>query len=380
MLLASLVDLGLDPEKFTGALRDLPIKGWSISAEKLRRYHFSGTRLTVRCPDEAHERGLGEIGTILRGSSLSPGALEKALLVFDVLAAAEAEVHGIPPDEVHFHEVGALDSIIDIAAFCAAMDLLEIRNIYYGDFYLGKGTVQSRHGELPQPAPAVCALVAGKSVVFTERNGEIITPTAAAILTALGRQTTGPLSPLTMISTGRGFGSKEYTFPSYTRVFLMESLSPTGDYLIQLECNIDDMNPQIYPYLVDVLLEHGALDAYCVPLIMKKGRPGTGVVVISEPDASARLKKIIYRETSTLGIRETGVRREKLDRNFEEIEIEGGIVRIKTAHLGGMRVNAQPEYEDCRRIAELTGTPLKEVLQRAILEYYKRNPSPGNDV
>ncbi len=380
MLLAALVDLGLEPKTLTGALRGLPVDGWSITAEKINRHHFSGTKLTVSCPDEAHERGLLEIGEILHDSSLSPTALEKALHVFEVLAAAEAEVHGITPDKVHFHEVGALDSILDIAAFCAAMDILNVRAINYGDIFLGKGTVPSRHGELPQPAPAVCALVRGKSVVFTERNGEIITPTAAAILTALGSQLTGPLTPAALISSGRGFGTREYPFPSYTRAFLTERNSLRGDDLIQLECNIDDMNPQIYPRLIDLLLEHGALDAYCIPLIMKKGRPGTGVVVISEPADSSGMKEIIYRETSTLGIREIGVRREKLDRGFEKIDIPGGTVRIKTACLGGKTINAQPEFEDCRSIADKTGTPLKLVLEQAMREYYRKNPSGGNEI
>ncbi|HPA73191.1 MAG TPA: nickel pincer cofactor biosynthesis protein LarC [Spirochaetota bacterium] len=370
MLLGALIDLGLDTGALAKALAGLPVAGWRVSSEKTERHYFAGSRFIVECRDEAEERDLAGITAILNAAGLPGRAAERAVLVFETLAAAEASVHGVSPGEIHFHEVGALDSIIDIAGFCAALELLGVERIHYGDIPAGKGTVASRHGDIPLPSPAVSALVKGRSVVFTGRRGELITPTAAAILVALGSQEPAP--PGVMLATGTGFGSREYPFLSCTRAFLAEPRGSGGEHLVQLECAIDDMNPQIYPWLMDLLLESGALDAYFVPAVMKKGRPGTLVTVIAEPGIAPRLKEILYRETSTIGIRELGVRREKLERRFEEVTVEGRTVRVKVSSHGGSVVNAQPEFEDCKKVAKETGLPLKVVLERAREEFARR--------
>lgn len=369
MLLAALADLGLDLQSLEKTLAGLPVKGWRISAEKITRGNFAGRRFLVECQDEEHERSLSDIAAIINNGRLPGRAAARAVSVFESLAGAEASAHGVSPDEVHFHEVGALDSIIDIVGFCAALEILGLDGFFYGDIPLGQGTVASRHGEIPLPSPAVVALVKGRSVIFTDRRGELITPTAAAILTTLGTQAPGPGTGATVLASGTGFGSREYPFPSCTRAFLVDTRAGGRESVSQLECNIDDMNPQIYPYLVELLLAGGALDAYCTPVIMKKGRPGTMVTVIAETGNTGPLRDILYRETSTLGIRELPVSREKLERSFEEVSIEGCAVRIKVARRGGSVVNVQPEFEDCKTAAEKTGLALKVVMERARAAY-----------
>jgi hypothetical protein len=380
MLLAALLDLGLDLPALEQALGGLAVAGWRLTTDKITRNHFAGRRFTVECRDETHERNLACISAILNESRLPGKAASRAIQVFNVLAEAEASVHGVTPAEIHFHEVGALDSIIDIAGFCAALEILGVDTFYYGDIPLGRGSTPSRHGELPQPSPALSALVKGRSVTFTDRRGELVTPTAAAILTALGIQAPGPGISATVIAAGTGFGSREYPFPSFTRAFLIESQSRGGEHVIQLECNIDDMNPQIYPYLIERLLDEGALDAYCLPVVMKKGRPGTVVTVIADAGSVEALKALLYRETTTLGLRETVVVREKLERSFEEITLEGRTVRIKVARHNGKVVNIQPEFEDCKTVSAGTGIALKAVIERARDEYRRQSLSAGDKV
>ena len=374
MLLGALFDLGLDQAALMAELSKLRLEGWSISPQKTRKHHLAGTAANVRCSETGVERRFRNIEAIILGSALGTTVAERAMKVFGRLADAEAAVHGSTREEIHFHEVGAIDSIIDITAFCAAIDLLGADSIVFGDFFFGTGTVMSRHGELPVPVPAVVRLAEGYGCRFTGREGELVTPTAAAILTALGTQTRPSGAPL-LCATGIGFGSRNYPFPSYTRAMLFEKSEPHAavDEVFQIECNIDDMNPQVYPPLIDELLRNGALDAYLTAVNMKKGRPGTLITVIAPQEALEALRRTIYTETTTLGLRIRTVSRERLDRSFVTVSVDGRDIRIKQGVFLDGEVTAQPEYEDCARAARESGEPLRRVMARALEEYAKKS-------
>ncbi|HSV97173.1 MAG TPA: nickel pincer cofactor biosynthesis protein LarC [Spirochaetota bacterium] len=371
MLLGALFDLGLNYDKLVTELSRLSLPGWSISPEKINKYHMAGTALRVRCEEAETERRYGDIETIIGSSALDRPVKERAMRVFTRLAEAEAAVHGISREEVHFHEVGAIDSIIDIVAFCVALDMIGVQRVFFSDFYFGAGTVRTRHGEIPVPVPAVVRLAEGFRCRFTGREGELVTPTAAALLTALGSQPA--FSSASVIrGTGIGFGSRNYPFPSYTRVLLLDAGETGIEEVYQIECNIDDMNPQIYPYLVDLLLQRGALDAYLASVNMKKGRPGTVLTVIAPVGALDAIRGTIYAETTTLGLRVQTVGREKLERSFTTVVVDGHEIRIKRGCFLDGEVSAQPEYEDCATAARESGAPLKLIMAQALDEYRRK--------
>lgn len=374
MLLGSLLDLGLDPAALRTELVKLGIPGWSISPEKVVKHHMHGTAAGVACDERGIERHLREILSIVDRSSLEERDKKAMGGVFDRLARAEAAVHGCKPEEVHFHEVGALDSIIDIAGFCLGLRLIGIEGLYFNEFSFGTGSVNSSHGELPVPVPAVLELARGYRVRYTGRPGELTTPTAAAILTALGLQLQTPVS-YTLVNTGIGFGTRDYGFPSYTRSSLVETEDNSFEEVYQLECDIDDMNPQFYPHLTGRLLDQGALDVYTTPAGMKKGRPGNLLTVIMPRERADMVKETVYRETTTLGVRLFPVIREKLARRIETVNLHGFEVRVKTGYYRDTAVNIQPEFEDCRKLADKTGKPLKEVFREVLAAHEQRGRS-----
>ncbi len=370
MLLASLIDAGLRIDELISTLSSIPIDGWSIEPKKIVRNHFAGTQLLVTCDEESSTRTLSLIISMLEKSSLAPRAKKNAIATFTSLAHAESRVHGIAPGEVHFHEIGAKDSILDIAGFCAAMDILGIEKIFYNEIPFSRGSIASRHGILPLPSPALSELSRGARVVMTDFEGELITPTAAALLRSLGLQLTRSVSPATLLCSGIGFGTCEYTFPSFTRAFiLLEVKSGEGDFLTEIVCAIDDMNLQIFPHVLEKLLAAGALDVYLTPLVMKKGRPGFLLTALCNPSDEDALKRIIFRETTTIGVRIQTMWREKLERSTEEITIEGHIVRMKISRHSDYITNIKPEYEDIKKIADATGKPLRELMEQAIKVY-----------
>ncbi len=367
MLLASLIDAGLPIDTLTSALSSIPVDGWTMEAKKIVRNHFAGTQLFVTCAEEASERTLSQIVVMLEKSSLSQRAKNNAINTFNTLARAESKVHGITPEEVHFHEIGAVDSIIDIAGFCAAMDIQGLEKILYSEIPLSRGCIATHHGQLPLPSPAVSELARGDRVVFTEHEGELITPTAVALLRTLGTQNIGSMAQGTLLFTGRGFGTREYGFPSFTRAFILEENIAEGDLLVEITCAIDDMNPQLFPHVSEKLFAEGALDAYFTPLLMKKGRPGFLLTVLCTPDKEESLKYIIFHETSTIGVRIQTTRREKLSRSIEEIQLEGFCIRIKISRYRDEIMNVKPEYEDIKKIADATGKSVKELMEKALV-------------
>lgn len=375
MLVGALLDLGLDCELLKKKLRDFNLAGWSINPEKITKYHMAGTAANVNAEADNVSRHLSDITEIINAGTLSLTVKDNIISVFTRLARAEAKVHGTTIEKVHFHEVGAVDSIIDIAAFCIAVDMMEVKKIYFTDFSFGSGFVSSSHGEIPIPVPAVAELAIGFRARYTGRAGECVTPTAAAILTALGEQIKGTAS-IQLTESGIGFGTRDYPFPSYTRIYRVDTGDEAdADPVVLLECNIDDMNPQVYPALLDILLDKGALDAYISPLIMKKGRQGTLLTVIAGLKEVDVLKECIYRETTTLGMRITNCVREKLDRSFETAMVKDQEIKIKVGYLNGEIINVHPEFEDCKKAAKKTGIPLIEVIRLAREGY---NPPEGD--
>ncbi|HON77098.1 MAG TPA: nickel pincer cofactor biosynthesis protein LarC [Spirochaetota bacterium] len=366
MLLGSLLDLGLDHGRLTTELRTLTIDGWEMAPAEITRNHIRGITAGITCSEDSISRNLSDILGIIQKSSLSKSIRDNVCAVFTRLGKAEARVHGERIEDVHFHEVGALDSIIDITAFCIAVDILQAETILFSEFCFGTGTINSRHGEIPVPVPAVVELTKGFSCRHTRKQGELVTPTAAAILTALGTQVgTGSPGGRT-IDYGIGFGTRQYPFPSYTRSIISESDDRVSESLILLECNIDDMNPQLAPYLMESLLRKGALDVTATPAIMKKGRPGLVITVLSEEQYIETLKEILYRESTTLGLRIERIEREKLQRRYHNVTVCGHTIGIKTGVLHGETVNIQPEYEDCKKAAENTGMTLQYIMQEAM--------------
>lgn len=368
MLLGTLFDICLDKNELISLVSSLGLSNWKIEPHKTIKYYIEGTLANVSCKDNAHGRNLNDIEKIISNSKLHENIKTNIMSIFTKLAHAEAKVHGKNVSEIHFHEIGAIDSIIDISSFCIAIYILQIKDIYYNEFPFGTGTIKSSHGEIPVPVPAVVELLKNHKSRFTDKSMELVTPTAAAILTTLGKQIQH--FDFTIIKSGIGFGTRDYPFPSYTRGFLIKpSEQQRSEIIQQLECNIDDMNPQLYPNIIELLLNAGALDAYTMSISMKKGRTGTLLTVIANTDNIANLKKIIYNNTTTLGLRIFNINREKLIRKYEEVTVSNQQIRIKIGYYNNNIVNIQPEFEDCKTAAERLNLPIKEIISEAICKY-----------
>ena len=366
MLVGSLLDTGFDINQLKNMLQKLKLPNWEITPNKITKHHIAGTLADIHCKDDTHHRNLNDIREIITNSELPADIVKNIIKVFENLANAEAKVHGKEPDKIHFHEVGAIDSIIDISAFCILISIIGIDKIYYNTFPLGTGTINSSHGEIPVPVPAVVELIKNHKSIRSDKAGELITPTAAAILTTLGIQILP--AEFTILENGIGFGTRDYSFPSFTRAFLIENLGEHED-IQQIECNIDDMNPQLYPNIIEMLFNAGALDAYTSAVTMKKGRPGILLTIIANAVDVPQLRNIIYTQTTTLGMRIFNITRDKLDRKYEKVSAFGEEIKIKIGYLNGNKINAQPEYEDCRIAANKLNLPLKEVIAESIHQY-----------
>jgi pyridinium-3,5-bisthiocarboxylic acid mononucleotide nickel chelatase len=366
MLVGALLDTVDVTNELNGMLSKLRLPNWTMSPQKIVKHSISGTLANISCKDDVHHRNLNDIRTFIQNSGLQENITDNIINIFENLAKAEAKVHGKNPDEIHFHEIGAIDSIIDISAFCMLLNILEINKIYYNTFHLGTGTIKSSHGEIPVPVPAVVELIKNHKSKITDKTGELITPTAAAVLTTLGSQIVP--CDFTILENGTGFGTREHSFASYTRAFLIEDIY-SYEPIQQIECNIDDMNPQLYPKIIDMLFDAGALDAYTCAVSMKKGRPGTLLVVIANYKNVPHLREIIYSQTTTLGIRMFNINRDKLDRKYEKVSVSGVEIRIKIGYLNNKKINIQPEFEDCREAAGKLNVPIKEVIAESIHQY-----------
>jgi pyridinium-3,5-bisthiocarboxylic acid mononucleotide nickel chelatase len=368
MLVGALADAGAGSSAIVEALQSLA-SGASVSFEKVKRCGIAASKFHVRAEETPKHRHLSGILKMIDGASLPGRVKQNASAVFQRLGEAEAAVHQTPIEKVHFHEVGALDSIADIVGACLGFELLGVDAIYCSPLNLGSGTVTGEHGVMPVPAPATAALLAGKPIYSRGPSVELTTPTGAAVAVTLAKDF-GALPSMKIASIGYGAGDRD--FPEHANVLRVFVGEPSGASeavnVAIIEANIDDSSPQVLGYTVERLLEAGALDATLEPLEMKKGRPGTLLRVISTPEQRTVLSDIIFQETTTLGVRIYTAERIVQARHSVEVETPHGKVRMKVAEH-----SFAPEYEDCRALARATGAALKDIIAEANFAYLKNS-------
>jgi pyridinium-3,5-bisthiocarboxylic acid mononucleotide nickel chelatase len=376
MMIGALLDLGLDLESLGAQLSSLGLGGYQIKCEQVKRSSIAATKFDVAV-DEGKQpaRTLSDIREIIDRSELSGGIKARALRVFERLAEAEAHVHATTPDRIHFHEVGAVDSIIDTVGAMIGLEMLGVERFYCSALRLGRGSVETAHGLLPIPAPATAELLRGIPVYAGDLEGEFVTPTGAAIVSTLCEQF-GPLPEIEIARTGYGAGTRDPAgFPNALRLVLGEvrkarpHAKEDGSVFV-IETNIDDMNPQVFGFIMERAFALGALDVFMVSAQMKKSRPGVLLTVLCEPERLEPIMGMLLAETTTLGVRYYEAKRRVLERAIETVETRYGRVRIKVARDGARTLHFQPEYDDCARLAEQSNDPLFEV-QRAASEAYR---------
>jgi pyridinium-3,5-bisthiocarboxylic acid mononucleotide nickel chelatase len=367
MLLGALLDAGLGAEDLRRALGTLGVSGYRLEISPERRGALMGTRCqVVVAADETHgHRHLADIERLLQGSSLDATIKERSLAVFRRLAEAEAAVHGMSVEQVHFHEVGAVDAIVDVVGTVAGLALLGVEAVHGSPLPLGRGMVRCAHGTLPIPAPATMRLLTGVPVYDPGIQRELVTPTGAALLSTLAVGF-GPAPAMTLESVGYGVGADAADDPpNLLRVMVGTGTSMvTSERLLLLESNIDDMNPEFYDYLMERLFALGALDVGLIPMQMKKNRPGVLLRVLTEPRNRSVLLASVFAETTTLGVRVQELERVALIRETATVDTPYGPMRVKRTRLPGGEVRSTPEYEDCKRAAQTHGLPLRSIYEQ----------------
>ena len=379
MILGAMVAAGVEPRALIEQLSLLNVEGYSIDFERVDRSGISATYARVQTHHEHGHRHLSHILKIIYDSRLSEGVKERASRIFSRLAQAEANVHNQSVEQVHFHEVGALDAIIDVVGAAICFDLARIERFVCSPLHVGSGTVDMEHGRFPVPPPAVAELLKDAPVYSTDIKGELVTPTGAAIITTVCNEF-GPLPTMKLEHTGYGAGTRQYEkFPNALRV-LIGNAQPqaAGETLWVLETNVDDMSPQVFGHVMDRVLETGALDCYFSPIQMKKNRPGVLLSVLCRPGDKEALEQILFTETTTLGIRSYQVERRALEREIVQVETQYGPIDVKVARLNGHVINEMPEYEQCRAVALKAGVPLKSVENAARLALAAQKKGTAN--
>jgi len=366
MFLAAAIDLGVDVAKLEAALRGLGVPGWRFKLSRAERHAITGTHLDVEVGEEAGHvhRSLADIRALIQGATtLSPKVKARAQSIFQVVGEAEAKIHGVPVDQVHFHEVGAVDSIVDICGAAVALGLLGEPEVFAAPPPLGSGQVKAAHGNIPVPAPATLEILRDVPVRF-EGVGELTTPTGAAILKTCAK--VGPPPELVVEKVGYGVGTKDWKDrPNVLRASLARRAHQAAATYV-VECNLDDCSPQLLGGILEKLLALGALDAYVLPATMKKSRPGHVLGAVVPAEKREAVLGAIFAESTTIGARFYPVERYALDRRWEPVQTEYGEVRVKLALHNGEVLNANPEYEDCKRLSDERGVPVKRVWAAAM--------------
>jgi uncharacterized protein (TIGR00299 family) protein len=390
MVLGALVDMGLPLSYLEERLRTLPLEHFHLQADQVLRSGIRGTSFQVQIPkhhggdhdravhagDHGHHRGFREVDALLEASALEPWVKETARAIFRRLGAAEAKVHGVSLESVHFHEVGAVDAIVDIVGACLGFRYFGVEEFYASPLHLGGGTVTFSHGAWPVPAPATAELVTGFPVRLGGVDAELTTPTGAAIVTTLARP--GSLPPLcSFVKWGWGAGDRRVSgIPNMLRLMLAEIPEPVAgpdawpdvlhEEVLLLEAAIDDMDAQAFGYFLDLALDAGALDVYFTPVHMKKNRPGHLATVLCRVEDGDKMAELLFTHTTTLGLRCSLIRRWVLERKTLEVDLEPRPVRVKAGYFRGRLVNVSPEYEDLKAAAEQAGLPLKAMRQQVM--------------
>ncbi len=371
MILGALVDAGVSIDMLRTELRKLALPGWEITAREVRRGAFRATKVDVDTGAHHDHRHLGDIVGILRGSTLAEPVKEQAQRIFTRLADAEARVHGSTREEVHFHEVGAVDAIIDITGAAVALSLLGAESVSASALPIGSGFVQGAHGRIPIPAPGTAELLRGFPVVDTGVAGELVTPTGAAIITTLA-QAVGRMPAMTVSAIGYGAGTRDLPdTANVLRCFVGERAAApatAGDTITQIETTIDDMSPQLYEPLMDRLLAVGAVDVFLTPVIMKRSRPGTVLTALCPAERVDEVSRVLFEESSTIGVRWSTRERQILPREMVTLTTSYGSVPFKVSRLAGRVVTVTPEFADVARIAREKSVPVREVLEQVRAE------------
>ncbi|HEX2271327.1 MAG TPA: nickel pincer cofactor biosynthesis protein LarC [Pyrinomonadaceae bacterium] len=370
MILGAMVAAGVDPDALREQLSLLHVEGFKIDFETVDRSGLSATYARVETVHEHKHRHLSDIRRIIEDSGVTDAAKDLSIRIFTRLAEAEARVHNEPVEKVHFHEVGALDAIVDVVGAAICFDLLKIDRFVSSPLHVGSGMVKMAHGSFPIPPPAVTELLRGVPFYSGDIPGELLTPTGAAIITTVCKEF-GPIPRIRTDRTGYGAGTREYeNFPNVLRVLVGET--DTGDIegaasekLWMIETNLDDASPQIVGHVMDRVFEFGALDCYFTPVQMKKNRPGVLLSVLCGPEEKEAVMKLLFVETTTLGVRSYEVERRALRRSVVKVETQYGPIDVKVAHLNGRVVNEMPEFEQCRQAAFRADVPLKMVEEAA---------------
>jgi len=373
MTLGALVDAGYDVELLRAELRGLQVSGWELSAEKVWKNGMAATHVDVKTEDQTKHRSLSVILEILRNSQLAPTVRGRASAIFTKLGEAEARVHDVPLEKIHFHEVGAVDAIVDIVGACIGFHALGIEKFACSPLNVGGGTAKMAHGILPVPAPATANLLQGKPTYSNGVQKELVTPTGAAIVATLC-DSFGPQPAMSVSAIGYGAGTADLEGqPNVLRIMIGEAAEKTvagfDEEISVIEANLDDMNPQIYGYFQEKALSAGALDVYTTSVQMKKNRPGTLLTVLCKLQDTNALMSLIFAETTTFGARTYRAQRRTLPREFVNVSTEFGDVRIKVSRVNGRILHVAPEYEDCRKLAAEKNVPLQRVIGEALRQY-----------
>jgi uncharacterized protein (TIGR00299 family) protein len=371
MILGALLDAGLPLEHLKTELGKLGLSHYDIRKTSVVKNGISGSQAVVHVEQDHHEhhhRHLADITAIIENSAVNAVVKRDSIRIFRRLAEAEAKVHNTTLESIHFHEVGAMDAIIDVVGSVIGLNFLGIDTIICSPLHVGSGTVECAHGTLPVPAPATAELIRGKPVYATGVEGELLTPTGAAVLTTLADDF-GPLPPMTVECIGHGAGTADRSIANMLRLFIGSDLQTGKTFRVEqtatIETTIDDMNPQIYDYLIEKVLQLGALDIFCTSVQMKKNRKGTLVTIICRPETLTPLSEFLFRETTTIGLRWRLDNRFALRREFTTVDTRFGAISCKVALHGDEVINIAPEYDDCKRVAIEQKVPLKTVLEEA---------------
>ena len=367
MLLGALIDAGLPAAELEGALAKLHIHDFHLHFSKVSKNGFGATKVDVHAHDHAPERHLREIREIVDKSHVSDKVKERAMRVFTRICEVEGGIHGMSVDEVHLHEVGGVDAIVDVVGVLAGVEMLGIERVVVSPLPMGRGFIKGAHGQIPLPAPATVGLLAGVPVYGSPIEKELVTPTGAALLTELA-DAWGPLPAMTLRAVGYGAGTRDLVIPNVVRILLGDS-SSDGPWLSEtitvLETHLDNDRGETIGHASQRLMAEGALDVVSIPAQMKKDRPAQVLKVLAKPEDADRLERILFEETSTLGIRRSDTRRDALHRHYDTVETRFGTINVKIAHLPNGGLRATPEYEDCRKAAEKHGVSLHTVTHEA---------------
>ncbi len=375
MLLAALIDAGADAQRVQRGLAGLGIDGLEVHVDRASRHGLVARTVTVVAPDSQPHRSWTDVKRLLDDAELPAGVRRRAHKVFAVLARAEAKVHGVEPEQVNFHEVGALDALADVCGACLALEALEVEEIQCSPLPVSRGMTAGAHGVLPLPAPATLEILRGAPLYGFEVGAELVTPTGAALIAALSSGF-GPVPSIVADVVGYGAGSRELpSIPNVLRVLVGQrthrSDPARGSDVVIIETNLDDLSPELVPDAVEGSFAAGALDVWITPTQMKKGRSGVILSALARPRDECAVSEAILRETSTLGVRVSGARRLELDRRCITVRVSGEPIRVKLASLYGQNLNVAPEHDDCANVARKTGQAVKAVWVAALVAAQK---------